>query len=146
MKQAAQLKAPVIPKPQLMYGETVHWLTVVSCLISLIAPVVALVRVDRNVLNPHFLFAALWDGKGPNQIWQEVGTGFPGGHFYLRNMSAGDGFALFGIALGCSAALWALLPAVAQYAKEREYFYAGVCLFTAVLIALSMIGLTAFGD
>ena len=74
-------------------------------------------------------------------MWQEVGGEFPGGHFYLKNFTSGDGFTQFGLALGCSVALWALLAAAFAYSKDRIYLYVGLSLWVAALVALSMIGI-----
>ena len=41
-------------------------------------------------------------------------------------------------------ALWALLPAIWKYLRARDFLYAGVSLFIALLILLAMTGLLAF--
>jgi hypothetical protein len=74
-------------------------------------------------------------------VWQEVGGEFPGGHFYLKHLTYGDGFTQFGLALGCSVALWALLMAAFAYAVDKIYLYVGLALWVAALVALSMIGI-----
>jgi hypothetical protein len=74
-------------------------------------------------------------------VWQEVGGEFPGGHFYFKNFTSGDGFTQFGLALGCSVALWALIVTAFAYAKDRIYLYVGLSLWVAALVALSMIGI-----
>jgi hypothetical protein len=70
-----------------------------------------------------------------------VGGEFPGGHFYLKNFTYGDGFTQFGLALGCSVALWALIAAAVAYAADRIYLYVILALWVAALVALSMIGI-----
>jgi hypothetical protein len=70
-----------------------------------------------------------------------VGGEFPGGHFYLTHFSHGDGFTQFGLALGCSVALWALLAAAFAYAVDKIYLYVGLALWVSALVALSMIGI-----
>lgn len=132
---------PKMPGAQIVYGEVVYWITIAAAIISIIGPVIAVVNIDNNVLNPHFLFAAIFDGKAPEVIWEEVGGGFPGGHFYKKYFLYGDGFTQFGLALGCSAAFWALIGAAAAYRKDKTYLYVILSLWVAGMIAFAAIGI-----
>jgi len=136
-------KAPVMPKAVLIYGSVVYWITIVACILCMIGPVISVAFPDNNVMNPYKLFNAIFQGKDAATVWQEVGGGFPGGHFYLQKMTFGDGFTMLGIALGCSVALWALLLSAVEYAKEKTYLYVGLSLWVAALVALSMIGIVS---
>jgi hypothetical protein len=64
---------------QRLYGEIVYWVTIVAALLCLVGPLVAMANVERNVLNPHYLFAAIFDGKSPEEVWKAGGGEFPGG-------------------------------------------------------------------
>ncbi|MHC4861500.1 MAG: hypothetical protein ACYTDY_15570 [Planctomycetota bacterium] len=132
---------PKMPAAQIVYGEIVYWVTIVAAIICMIGPVVAMADVDNNVMNPHFLFAKIFEGKNAETIWKEVGGEFPGGHFWVDNFSRGDGFTQFGLALGCSVALWALLAAAFAYLRDRVYLYVGLCLWVSLLVALSAAGI-----
>ncbi len=132
---------PVMPRAQIIYGEIVYWVTIVAAIICMIGPVISMVSVENNVMNPHYLFSSIFEGKNTETIWQEVGGGFPGGHFYLTNFTSGDGFTQFGLALGCSVALWALLAAAIAYLAEKTYLYVFMSLWVGLLIFLSMIGI-----
>ena len=137
-------KLPEIDKSQLYYGEVVHWVTIVSCLITLIAPVFILVFSEQNILNPTLIFGAIFEGKNPAGIWEAAGVPFKSGDFwnlFLRNFFTPDGFATLGLTLGCSVTLWGLIPAVLQFFKKKEYFYVCVSLFVMALITLAMSGL-----
>jgi hypothetical protein len=137
-------KMPEIEKSQLYYGKTMHWITIVSCLITLIAPIFILLFPYSNLLNPALVFNAIFEGMKPAEIWEAAGVPFKSGAFwklFLGNLFSPDGFATFGIALGCSVTLWALIPAFWQFIKKKDYFYACVALFVAALIALAMSGL-----
>ncbi len=98
-------------------------------------------NTDNNVLNPHFLFAKIFEGKDAQTVWEEVGGGFPGGHFYLKNFTSGDGFTQFGLALGCSVALWALIAVAIAYLTEKTYLYVFLSLWVALIVFVSMVGL-----
>jgi len=138
------IKIPDVDKSQLYYGKTVHWITVVSCLISLITPFIIVLFPGKNYLNEALLFDAVFKGKKTAEIWEAAGVSFKSGDFwklFIKNIFTPDGFAAFGIALGCSVTLWALIPAVWQFAKKKEYFYVCVSIFIMALVALAMSGI-----
>ena len=202
---------PEMPRAQIIYGEIVYWVTIVAAIICMIGPVIAMSNVENNILNPHFLFAKIFEGKSSETIWGEVGPfkltqksldkikkegasgdvikrldsfinkefksgdeaikvlektlgkdllektidkdktvkslllkhggGFPGGHFYWGNFTLGDGFTQFGLALGCSVALWALIIAAFAYLSDKTYIYVFLALWVALLVLLSASGL-----
>ncbi len=134
-------ETPKMQRAQTVYGAIVYWVTIVSCLICMVGPVISVASPDNNVLNPYKLFNAIFQGKDAQTVWQEVGGEFPGGHFYLKNFTSGDGFTQLGLALGCSVALWALLVAAFAYSKDRIYLYVTLSLWVAALVALSMTGI-----
>ena len=131
---------PKMPRAQIIYGAVVYWITIIACLLCMIGPVISVALPDNNILNPYRLFNAIFEGKDAKTVWQEVGGGFPGGHFYLKYFTYGDGFTQFGLALGCSVALWALIATAIAYASDRIYLYVLLSLWVAALVALSMIG------
>jgi len=138
------VKIPDVDKSQLYYGKTVHWITVVSCLISLITPFIILLFPNKNYLNETLLFDAILKGKNPAEIWKAAGVSFKSGDFwklFIKNFFTPDGLAAFGVTLGCSVSLWALIPAVWQFTKKKEYFYVCVSIFIMALIVLAMSGL-----
>jgi len=132
---------PKMPRAQTTYGAIVYWITILSCLICMVGPVISVALPENNVLNPYKLFNAIFQGKDAQTVWREVGNEFPGGHFYLRNFTYGDGFTQFGLALGCSVALWALLAAAVAYIGDKIYLYTILAIWVAFLVALSMIGI-----
>ena len=134
----------LVSPQQKSFGLVVHWVTIMTTLIALAAPVFILWRPERNVADPYRVFSAVFAGKSKGDIWAAAGTEFPGGHFYLEGIFRGDALAQAGLAIGCSVALWALLPAIWKYFKARDYLYAGISLFIALLIALAMTGVLAF--
>jgi multisubunit Na+/H+ antiporter MnhB subunit len=137
-------KRPEIDKSQLYYGKAVHWITIASCLISLLAMVLILLFPGRNILNPIVVFDAIFKGKKPDEIWNAAGVHFKYGDFwklFIKGLFTPDGLATFGVTLGCSVTLWALIPTVWQFKKKKEYFYVFVSIFIMALIILAMSGL-----
>lgn len=139
------MKKPHMPDAQIVYGEVMYWLCIIAAAICTIGPVISLWFVDNNVLNPHFVFAALWEGQSAEEIWNTAGDGFPGGHFFLRYITTGDGLTQFGVALGSIAALPALFMATISYLREkpRNYLYAALSLWVMLLIAFAAAGIIA---
>ena len=135
---------PCIEKSQIQFGTIVHWITIASCLIALIAPVFILLLPDKNLLNPTLLFNAIFEGKRAAEIWEAAGVSFQDGGFwklFFGNFFTPDGIAAFAVALGCSVTLWALIPAAWQFGKKKNYFYLGVSFFIMALAALAMSGM-----
>ena len=134
---------PNMPRAQRIYGEIIYWITIVACLICMIGPVISVANPDNNILNPYLLFDAIFDGKNPEQVWNEAGDGFPGGHFYLEReyLGYGDAFTQFGLVLGCSCAFWGLLAAAVAYAADRRWLWVVLALWVATLVFLSMTGI-----
>lgn len=136
-------KAPEMPRAQIIYGGIVYWVTILACIVCMIGPVISVANPENNKLNPFKLFDAIFQGKSPQAVWQEVGGGFPGGHFYFKHFTSGDGFTQFGLALGCSVALWALIASAFAYIKEKNYLYVALALWVSAFVFLSMIGIVA---
>lgn len=134
---------PDLPQSAVVFANIVHWVTIISSLIALFAPIFILINSDNNVLNPNLIFGAIFNGAKPEEIWALSTTGsFPGAHFYFQYFAQADSWAMFGVNIGCGVALWGLIPAIfLQLFKEKEYFYALLGIIFAVLILLSMIGI-----
>jgi len=139
---SSQLKKTcTVSSAQVMFGDIVKWITIISCIIALAAPVFILAKPESNLMNPNHIFSLIFSGESTDAVWEKAASGFPGGHFYLQSFFTGDGFAQFGIALGCSVALWALIPTIIEYVKSKEYIYVFICIFISFLIILAMTGL-----
>jgi hypothetical protein len=136
---------PTFSRAQIVYGQIVYWVTIGACLICMIGPLIAMASVDNNVGNPHYLFASIFEGDDAETVWKKVAGGFPGGHFWAKNITKGDGLTQFGLALGCSVALWALIAAAFLYMKEKVYLYVVLSLWVALLVFLSASGMVSGG-
>jgi hypothetical protein len=112
-------------------------------MICVVGPVIAVYNVENNVVNPHFLFCAIWEGKNAQQVWAAGGAGFPGGHFWLEKITYGDGFTQLGVVLGCASALPALLAAAVVFLleKPRQYLWAIIAVWIAAIIVLAVSGI-----
>jgi len=116
---------------------------IVAAMICAIGPVIAVTFQYKNIMDPHYFFYSIWEGKTAEVIWQELGGGFPGGHFWLHNLTGGDGFIQFGLVLGCSCACVALIGTAIAFLREkpRATGWALISLWVASLIALAALGI-----
>jgi hypothetical protein len=133
-----------IPLSQLVFGESIYWLCILAAIVCMIGPVIALLAVDSNIMNPHYLFASIFEGNTVDVVWNEVGGGFPGGHFWKDNLFTGDGFTQLGVAIGCASALPALLATALVFIfrkKERAVIWVFFSLVIATLCTISILGL-----
>ena len=136
---------PVMPTEQILYGDVVYWLCVVSALLCMVGPLVAMFNIDNNVMDPQFMFGAIWAGESIPQIWEKAAGGFPGGHFWLTNLTKGDGLTQFGLVVGGSCALPALLTSAFIYLKKGKMIWVGMSVWTSLLIFISITGLISAG-
>ena len=138
---------PVMPVAQIVYGEIVYWLCVAAAIICTVGPLYAMSNVDNNVLNPHYLFGAIWEGVAAPGVWSLSGGAVKGGHFWMGNFLKGDGFTQFGLVLGGSVALPALVGAAIAYVgqKPRQLLWFFLALWVAFMISISCSGVVSLG-
>ena len=138
------MERPKVPLSQLVFGELVYWLCVVAAIVCMIGPIIAMLSVDGNVMNPHYLFASIFKGNTADAVWEEVVGEFPGGHFWLDNIATGDGFTQLGLVIGCGCALPALMATAMVYLfkkKERSYIWVLFSLGITALVTISILGI-----
>ena len=132
-----------IKQSQIVFGDIVYWLTVVAAIICMIGPLMSFISMDGNVLNPQYLFANIWSGMEPDGILKTAGEIKASGHYWINNLSAGDGFTQLGLVIGCSSAFLALLGSSIAYLRQkpRAYGWALIALFVAAMVLLSAVGI-----
>ena len=131
-------------KAQWHYGNIVHGITIASCLVALVSPVLILLFPQKNLLSPNLIFSAIFEGRRPYDIWETAGVSFEQLGFWQliwNNLLRPDGIAMLAIALGTSVTMWALISTVWIYARGKNWFYTSVCVFIILLILFAMSGL-----
>jgi hypothetical protein len=131
------------PLANRVYGTIIYWTSIIAAIICILAPVIALAFPERNVLDPQYLFSSIWEGAKPEVVWNAAGEGFPGGHFWINNLTYGDGFMQFGIVIGGACAGFALLGAAIGYLKQkpRNFGWALLSIVICLFIVLAAIGI-----
>ncbi len=75
-------------------------------------------------------------------IWDSAKDDVEGGHYWLDHFTAGDGFTLFGMVLGCAVGIIALtITGLYLLLKEKSVGWALGSFFIAFMSTISMIGL-----
>lgn len=137
-----QTLKPHVPGVQIVFGDIVYWVTVLACILAVVGPLIAFIFMDDNVMNPHYLFDSIWDGDKPEVVWDKVAAQEPDGHFWMHNLTAGDGITQIGIVIGCAVGLPAMLIAALIYwFKEKTRIQAVMAVWVAVLITVSILGI-----
>jgi hypothetical protein len=138
---------PRMPRAQRIYGETIYWFAIGAAVLCMIGPLVAMTAPSNNVIDPRFLFSAIFEGKSAEEIWAMSDDGTRGGHFWMQRPTAGDGLTQLGLVIGCSCALWGLLAAAVCYLvdRPRTILYAALAVWVGLLIALSATGAVSGG-
>lgn len=143
-EEKKEVIVPIAPSERI-YANIIHWVTIASCVLALIAPVIILLNPSNNILDPSAIFDMIFAGATPDEVWATATTGgFPGAHYYFSLFSSADSWAQIALNLGCSVGLWALIPAsIRQLTKEKSPLYGILGLVLAALIVLAMIGVLA---
>jgi hypothetical protein len=131
------------PKPSFsgrIYGEIVYWGTILGSVIAIIGSTIA-VMVKSNVVEPSYVFSAMWEGKTTATIWKgAIGT-LPKGHWYLPNISTGDGLTMFGLALGVFSVTVGLFASSIPLVKNGDYLFAGLAIIAGIISLVAALGL-----
>jgi len=135
---------PSVPIYNVVYGDVVYWITFATCIISLVGPMFAVLFPEKTVMNPYFTYALIFEGMTGSEIWAALYGEFPWLHrIWWEHFFTGDGFTMFGMVIGCTVALWALIPTIFALAKEGLYIYILFSIFVMIMILLSASGLIA---
>ncbi len=77
-------------------------------------------------------------------IWDNAKDNIEGGHYWIDNITKGDGFTLFGMFLGCSVGIIAMIiTGIFLIIKEKSVGWGLGAFFIAFMSAISMIGLVS---
>jgi len=230
-------RGPKVPVESVVYGEVVYWVTILAAILCMAGPLLAVASPERNLLDPHKVFAAIFAEEEPGGVWalsaneeprlpvtianapeagehdamgvheavevveglEEPVDGASGaemtiggelklvrraggegaefalhrirdgeadggvivsarkaraemldlykrevvssGHYWMDRPGHGDSLTQFGLALGCSVALWGLLLAASVYLRKGILLFALLALWVAGLVFVSAAGL-----
>jgi len=134
------------PKPPLyniVAGDILYWLCIIAAIICMIGPCISILFPENNVANPYKIFDLVWKGEKAEKIWVETTKEgkYPGPHFWIKNITKGDGITQLGIWLGCSCALPAAFISGLIFLFKREWIYWLISLWVSFMIFFAMLGI-----
>lgn len=136
------------PKPLLsgvVYGECAFWLAITGMIVGIIGMGIYLFQ-GNQFFDANVLLKELLAGKDVRTIWESAATSdVLHGHWYISRASYGDGLAMIGIAVCCSAAVVGIWAAIISMlvGREKPYLFAFFGLIIAVILSLSAAGILA---
>ena len=135
-----------IPLAGIVIGDTLYWVCIIGALIASIGPVISILVPDNNIADPFKIFSLVWEGKSSEEIWAAVTTGgkYPGPHFWIHNLSKGDGITQLGVWLAVSCSLPAAFFGGVVYlfglgSARRSVPFFIICCFVAFMILYAML-------
>ncbi len=131
------------PEPTLsalIYGEIIYWGTILGSFIAIIGSIIAFLR-KNNVMDPGYVFSAIWQGKTNAEIWTGGIGSLPKGHWYLHSLSSGDALAMFGLALGVFVVIPGMLGSALFLLKEKKPLFGILGLIGGLIVLCSFLGI-----
>lgn len=136
------------PKPPLsgrIYGETVYWGTIIGSVIVIIGSTIA-VMVKNNVIEPSYVFSAIWEGKDTATIWKGAIGALPEGHWYLSKLTTGDGLTMLGLGLAIFVVIPGLFLSAIPLLKKRAYLFGGLAIIAGIISLVAFLGLISLPE
>lgn len=130
---------PDIPQAGVIFGDLIYWITIVATGVAIVGSILTFLVSQGNYIEPAYLLSSIWEGKNVDQIWQGGAGSMPEGHWYLAHLSKGDGLTTAGLALGVFSVIPAILGAAYFLFKDKDYVFAGLALFAAIITTLAMV-------
>jgi hypothetical protein len=137
-------KPPEVPVPGVIYGEIAYRFALLGILISIVGMVIYM--MSNGYLDKTCLLNQLWGGASVDAIWKGcAGIKTPEGHWYLSKLSQGDGIAMLGISVTCSAAVLGMWGGLIGMVRSKGGMYIVFALIVAIILTLCAIGLVKSG-
>jgi hypothetical protein len=134
-----------VPRFGIVYGEIVYWLAIVGMVVGIIGVTMHL-RSPGSEESSSRALDALWAGGTASEIWGPGVDTVSMGHWYLDELSTGNGLAMLGVAMCCASAVFGLFGGcIAMFrSKGRERpLYMILAVVVLVLLSLSVMGIAS---
>ncbi|NIR59443.1 MAG: DUF1634 domain-containing protein [Gammaproteobacteria bacterium] len=138
MNRFTDQERPDIPVAGIVYGDIIYWGTIIAAVIALIGSVVTF-TTNAQYMDPGYLLSALWEGKDVETVWREAVGAQPEGHWYLRELTTGNGLTMAGIALGVFIVVPGILGAAMVLFRERKPAFGVLALLAAGIAVFALI-------
>jgi hypothetical protein len=134
-------EAPEVPVTGIIYGEIAYWVALLGILIAIVGIIIYMVY--NGYVNLTCSLNELWRGASVDAIWSGCAGVIktPEGHWYLSKLSYGDGIAMLGIAVSCSAAVLGMWGGLFGMVRSKGGMYIVFALIIAIILTLAAAGL-----
>jgi hypothetical protein len=137
-----------VPFAGIVVGDIIYWVCIIGAFICMVGPVVSILHPNNNVADPFNVFSLVWGGKSAREIWAAVTPDgrYPGPHFWIHNLTKGDGITQLGVWLACACSLPAVFVGGIVYlfgfgGARKSMTYLIICWWVAFMILFSMLGI-----
>ena len=129
---------PVVPVAGVIYGDIVYWITIVATFVVLIGSVMTFVTTN-NYIDPNYMLSAIWEGKNVEEIWIGAVGAQPDGHWYLPQITTGNGLTAAGIALGVFSVIPGIIGAAVLLFKQGERLFGTLAVISAIITSVAVV-------
>jgi hypothetical protein len=132
---------PWIPAAHYAYGRVIYAFSMASAFVCTIGLYLAVAFPERNRLDPRHLFAGLWKGQAPAELWA-ADRGFSRTYLGTARPLYGDSLIQWGMLLGAGGVGLAFLAASLVYLRRdrREPLWSFLCFISALLVLAALAG------
>jgi len=130
---------PLVPRAGVIYGDIIYWGTIVGTFFVMLGSVVTFVTTN-NYIDPAYLLSAIIDGATVENIWKgaEGVNQLPNGHWYLSEVTTGNGLTMLGIAMGVFSVTPAIFAAAYVLFKEGQKLFGGIAVVAGLITIFAM--------
>ena len=136
----AEETRPKIPLSGIVYGEIIYWGTIIGSVIVIVGCVIAFLG-KSNVMDPAYVFSAIWEGKTNAEIWKGGFGSLPKGHWYLPRLKSGDAFTMLGMAIAVFTVIPGMFGSAIFLIKDKCYLIGVLAIIGGIITLLSFLGL-----
>lgn len=130
---------PVPPLAGIVYGNTVYWCTIAATLVVLAGSVMSFVT-SNNYIDPAYLLSSIWKGHSVEDIWVGAVGAQPNGHWYLSQLTTGNGLTAGGIALGVFSVIPGIFGAAYILFREKQRLFGSLAIIAGIIALAAMAG------
>lgn len=131
---------PLVPRAGIIYGDIIYWGTIAGTFLVIIGSFVTFTTMN-NYIDPAYLLSAIIDGKTVDDIWKgaEGVNQLPNGHWYLSEISTGNGLTMAGIAIGVFSVTPAIFASAYALFKDGQKLFGGIAVVAGLITIFAMI-------
>ena len=130
---------PLVPAAGIIYGDIIYWATIVGTFVVMLGSFVTF-TTGNNFIDPAYLLSAIVDGATVEEIWKgaEGVNELPSGHWYLSEITTGNGLTMLGIAIGVFSVTPAIFASAYALYKDGEKLFGSIAVVAGLITIYAM--------